>query len=273
MNANMETVVVDEKTSQSKGLSKRHKKMKEDGHHLNDDSKHSEKTLTNAMRVVVEYAKDKAKKIGGEIYEEKTMTLYELQDYFHKVGGPSPRPENKSVYMKPDGGIIMMKLRDKTYPILIVEDKVQGSNDTRFKEGQKKQATGNAIERGAKNIRGAEMLYSGVPYFSYVLFASGCDFHSSETIAKRIEMMNMGMPNHYIDVTPATSPEMIMTKIDTIIPDITIKKLCGKSIASVFVKAHKWDEMDHGLSRWTEEEEIKLCKTVIDKVFESEIFL
>ena len=276
MNANMETEdsdVFDGKASQSKGLSKRHKKMKEDGHHLNDDSKHSEKTLTNTMRVIVKYAKDKAQKIGGEIYEKKTMTLYEIQEYFHKVGGPQPDPENKSVYMKPDGGIIMMKLNDKNYPILIVEDKVQGSNDTRFKEGQTKQATGNAIERGAKNIRGAEMLYSEMPYFSYVLFASGCDFHSSETIAKRIEMMNMGMPNHYVDVTPATSPETIMSKIDTIIPAITIKKLCGKSIASVFVKAHKWDEMEHGSSRWTEEEEIKLCKTVIDKVFESEIFI
>lgn len=261
--------------TQSKGLSKRHKKMKEEGHQLNDDSKHSEKTLTNAMQVIVDYARDKAKKIGGEIYEEKTMTLYEVQEYFHKVGGPLPNIENKNVYMKPDGGIIMMKLKGKNYPILIVEDKVQGSNDIRFKKGYKKQATGNAIERGAKNIRGAEMLYSELPYYSYVLFASGCDFHSSETIAKRIEMMNMGMPNHYIDVTPTISREMILAKIDAdIIPAINIKKLRGQfSIASVFVKAHKWNEMEHGSSRWTEEEEIKLCKTVIDKVFECELFL
>jgi type II restriction enzyme len=295
MNANMETadskVVVDavsdavsdisdqenEKTPQSKGLSKRHKKMKEEGHHLNDDSKHSEKTLTNAMRVIVEYAKEKAQKIGGVISLKKTITLNELQEYFHKIGGPlpSPDPKNKKVYIKPDGGIIMMQFRDKMYPILIVEDKVQGTNDILFKAGKKKQACGNAIERGGKNIRGAEMLYSGVPYFSYVLFASGCDFHSSETIAKRAETMNFGVSNHSIDLTPSHSQETIMAHIDaTIIPAININKLLGQfSVLSVFVKAHKWDEMEHGSSRWTKEEEVKLCKTVIDKVFECEMFL
>ena len=98
--------------SQSNGLSKRHKKMKADGHHLNDDSKHSENTLTTAMRAIVEYAKEKAEKIGGVISVKKTMTLYELQEHLHKIGGPSPNPDpkNKKVNIKPDGGIIIMQL-------------------------------------------------------------------------------------------------------------------------------------------------------------------
>ena len=258
--------------SQSNGLSKRHKKMKADGHHLNDDSKHSENTLTTAMRAIVEYAKEKAEKIGGVISVKKTMTLYELQEHLHKIGGPSPNPDpkNKKVNIKPDGGIIIMQLCDKMYPILIVEDKVQGTNDNLFKNGKKKQATGNAIERGAKNMKAADMLYAGLEYFSYVLFASGCDFHSSETIAKRIEMMNMGVPNHSIDISPKTSRDIIMAQIvNTIIPAINIKKMCGQySIASAFVKAHKWNEMEHSSSRWTAEEIVEICKSVVDKVFE-----
>ena len=49
----------------------------------------------------------------------------------------------------------------------------------------------NAIERAAKNIRGSEMICMSQNTFPYVIFASGCDFHNTETIASRLEMMNM----------------------------------------------------------------------------------
>lgn len=255
--------------AKSEGLSKRLIQMNEDGRHLTDDSCHSEATLTEAMCEVVAYTKELFTSIGATIEQVKTISLYECQEYFHKVGGPEPNPENRKVYMKPDGGILMMIKDDKRIPILIVEDKVQGTNDTLFQEGKKRQATGNAIERGAKNIRGAEMIFANDTIFPYVIFASGCDFHSSETISKRIEMMNMGVPNHYIEITSSTTKEMIDSKIDTIIPSISIKKVCNKSIASVFVKAHKYNEMKHGSSLWKKDEVVKICKKIVDKVFES----
>lgn len=113
------------------------------------------------------------------------------------------------------------------------------------------------------------MLFAGLEIFPYVMFASGCDFHSTETIAKRIEMMNMGFPNHYIEMATTITQEQVQLKIDAIIPSINVKKICGKSIASVFVKAHKWDEMKHGSSLWQKDEQVKILKKIIDKVLES----
>lgn len=255
--------------SHSNGLSKRLTEMIQDGRRLNDDSCSSEGTLTSALSEIMPYIEEKCKSIGGSLHHKKSISLFECQEYFHKAGGPPPNTDNKNVCMKPDGGIFLMTLNDKTIPLLILEDKVQGTNDCLFKQNKKRQSTGNAIERGGKNIRGAEMLFSDLDIFPYIMFASGCDLHSSETIAKRIEMMNWGIPNHYIGITPTTSSEEVSKKIDEIIPQININKICGKSVASVFVKAHKWDEMEHGSSLWQKDEIVKICKNVIDKIFDS----
>ena len=255
--------------SQSAGLSKRLTQMGEEGRHLTDDSGPSEGVLADAMREIVLYATELFKPLGYTIVLDKTISLFDCQVFFQKAGGPAPSLENKKVGMKPDGGILFAVSGETRIPLLIVEDKVQGTNDTLFAAKKGRQATGNAIERGAKNIRGAEMLFAGLEIFPYVMFASGCDFHSTETIAKRIEMMNLGVPNHYIDMTPTTTQEQINTKINTISPLINIKKVCGKAIASVFVKAHKWDEMAHGSSAWRKDERITLLKKVVDRVFET----
>jgi len=269
---NMATTKVNEKIRcnipQSIGLSKRLTQMNEEGRKLNDDSSFSESTLSDAMIEVLLYAKERVTKIGGTISHRKKISLYECQEYFNKVGGPIPNERNKKVCMKPDGGIIFARINSIEYPILIVEDKVQGTNDTLFQENKKRQATGNAIERGGKNIRGAEMIFSWMDIFPYVLFASGCDFHHTESISQRIVMMNMGVPNHYIEINPEKTPEMIDSNIDDIIRSITINKLCGKSITSVFVKAHKWNEMKHGCSMWKKNEIVKICCKVIDLVIE-----
>jgi hypothetical protein len=251
----------------SEGLSERLLQMSLDGRHLNDDSRPSEATLTEAMSEIIVYANELFKTVGGTVKQRKSISLYECQGYFHTLGGPEPNPDNKKVTMRPDGGILVATIGEFNFPILVVEDKVQGTNDNLFKKGAKRQATGNAIERGAKNVRGCEMLFAGQNVFPYVLFASGCDFHSSETIAKRIEMFNYGIPNHYIELSPITTLEMIASKMDAIISTINIKKICGKSVVSVFVKAHKWNEMSHGSSRWKKDEIVKICKKVIDNVF------
>lgn len=262
-------VKVEHKISQSAGLSKRLTQMGKDGRHLNDDSCSSEATLSESMLEVFAYATERFIDIGYKIVHEAKISLFECQTFFEKIGGACPTPDNKKVYMRPDGGVLFAISGKERIPILIVEDKVQGTNDKRFEDKKRRQATGNAIERGAKNIRGAEMLFAPFDIFPYVMFISGCDFHHTETISKRLEMMNMGIPNHYIDVSNTTTQEQIQEKIETIIPSINVKKICGKSIASIFVKAHRWDDMKHGSSLWKKEEQIHILKKIIDKVHES----
>jgi hypothetical protein len=243
--------------------------MIEDGRCLNDDSSLSEKVLTEAMSEIIPFATKIFQQIGYKIVLEKSISLFECQTFFEKVGGPKPNPANNKVCMRPDGGILYAVSGGVKIPILIVEDKVQGTNDILHSQNKKRQATGNAIERGAKNIRGAEMLFAGQDTFPYVLFASGCDFHHTETIAKRIEMMNFGVPNNYVNITTETTEEQVQSNIDDIIERINIKKICGRSIASIFVKAHKWDEMNHGTSCWKKDEQVQILKRIINCVFET----
>ena len=133
--------------TQSGGLSQRHIQMGLEGRHVTDDSKKSESTLNGAMPSIIAYAENMMALKNGKIRYEKTVSLYDCQTAFVRYGGLSPDPDNKKVSMKPDGGIIFGILDGKEFPLLIVEDKVQGTNDTLFEQDKKRQATGNAIER------------------------------------------------------------------------------------------------------------------------------
>lgn len=82
-------------------------------------------------------------------------------------------------------------------------------------------------------------------------------------------MMNFGVPNNYVNITTETTEEQVQSNIDDIIERINIKKICGRSIASIFVKAHKWDEMNHGTSCWKKDEQVQILKRVINCVFET----
>lgn len=254
---------------QSKGLRERHTALHAAGRHLCIDSSESEATLKEAMSDVLAYAKSRVEELGGTMKYLTTMSLYDCQAAFHRSGGPPPNEANKGMSMRPDGGIIMATFGDHDYPILIGEDKVQGTNDQRKAEGKDRQALGNAIERAAKNIRGCEMLCAHMTAFPYVIFASGCDFHESETIAKRIEMMNMGVPNHYFGVSPTTTATTLDARLDEILSKVSVSKTLRYGIASVFVKAHKWDEMPHGSSRWRKKEIAAVCNMVIDQTLDA----
>ena len=249
----------------SEGLSRRITDFNADGYHFTDDSIGSEARLKDALMDVKKYAKERVEAMGGELKHLKKVSLRECREYFERAGGPSVNPdEDNNVYMEPDGGILVATFNGHKYPILISEDKVQGTNDRRRSQGSQRQSLGNAIERAAKNIRGAEMLLSEMNVFPYVLFASGCDFHHTETIAKRLEMMNFGIPNHYIEVKPNETPNPLdLSKID-----IT-KRFGDKCIASIFIKAHKWDVMDHGSSKWSKDELVSIYQKVIDQSIDS----
>lgn len=136
--------------TQSAGISNRLTQMIEDGRCLNDDSSLSEKVLTEAMSEIIPFATKIFQQIGYKIVLEKSISLFECQTFFEKVGGPKPNPANNKVCMRPDGGILYAVSGGVKIPILIVEDKVQGTNDILHSQNKKRQATGNAIERGAK---------------------------------------------------------------------------------------------------------------------------
>lgn len=307
----------------SKGLSSRLSTFNENGNHLNDNSKYSEKTLQTAIdNFIIPYTtlklqerfQTKKDEKTFKVYLKKNISLYECQEHFASSQGLTPEEysldkENKKYCMKPDGGILYVKINnDKCYPILITEDKIQGTNDLLFKKGIKKQATGNALERAIKNIRGCEMLFDNMRVFPYLIFASGCDLHPSETISKRLEMGNYGVPNHNIVIEPKiktviekeedkdkdkdwASPNPFASAKDKekdeeeqekkeqefqrILENINInKRFKGKSIANIFVKSHKYDLMPHGSSKWTVEEITSICCKVIDLVLdELEIML
>jgi hypothetical protein len=210
--------------NQSNLLSIRAKERVNGGSRLNDESKVSDTILLDSIREIIPYCEERLTPLGYTVVFKPTITLFECQTIYHKNGGPIPDDANKKVYMKPDGGILYAVKGTQSFPFLMTEDKIQGTNDILFEKNMKRQSSGNAIERGAKNIRGAEMVFSGRDDFPYVLFAQGCDFHHSETISSRLVMMNMGTPNHYIEITPTVN---IDSSIDAILPAITIKKVCG----------------------------------------------
>jgi type II restriction enzyme len=259
------------KKTLSEGLSDRLTKHYEDGHKLINDSKPSEKNLSEAIEEIMAYLKDKYHYLHATFEVRPTITLYDCEKYQQEKWGVEPNPEHEKAFMRPDGGLIVMKLNGSDIPILITEDKVQGTNDKKKVKGstKKPQSTGNAIERSAKNIRGAEMIFCESDVFPYVIFGSGCDLHHTETISHRLVMMNYGNPIHYIDITSDSTDELIDEKIDSMIANLSIQKQQGRAVASFFIKGHKWDECEHGASAWTKPQRVKVLKKVVDLALES----
>lgn len=94
---------------------------------------------------------------------------------------------NDSSFMTPDGGFLYLVSKNgERYPILIGEKKNQGTNDLRQKEGKKKQAQGNAIERLGKNVIGLRAMMADEDIFPFVCFGDGCDFEESSSILDRV---------------------------------------------------------------------------------------
>ena len=92
--------------------------------------------------------------------------------------------------IKPDGGILyLVDKNGKKYPILIAEQKSQGTNNRVVQETGKKQARGNAIERLGKNLIGLRTWLKDEEIFPFVCFGSGCDFEEDSSILDRISTM------------------------------------------------------------------------------------
>ena len=161
---------------------------------INATAKQQETELIKALYMVVEYLQNR---FGGRI----TLThkkQWGLKDIVNELRPDFPDTdlhyhfENTS--MKPDGGILAIESsKDSilTYPILISEVKNQGTNDLRAKEGLRKQAQGNAIERLGKNLIGFRTALLRESIFPFVCFGYGCDFEETSSILDRVSIMAM----------------------------------------------------------------------------------
>ena len=161
---------------------------------INPTAKQQEKVLIKALDKVVEYLEDRFAKRITLIHKKQWHLkdiINELRPYFPDI---DLHCHFNNTSMKPDGGILTIKSsKDSTltYPILISEVKNQGTNDLRAKEGLRKQAQGNAIERLGKNLIGFRTALLRESIFPFVCFGYGCDFEETSPILDRISTMAM----------------------------------------------------------------------------------
>lgn len=161
---------------------------------INVTAKQQESELIQALKEVVGYLEDRF---------SKKITLSHKKQWFLRdiINELKPNfPDTDLHYhfnnssMKPDGGILSIKsIKDSTltYPILISEVKNQGTNDSREKEGLRRQARGNAIERLGKNVIGFRTALLRESIFPFVCFGYGCDFEETSTILDRVSTIAM----------------------------------------------------------------------------------
>jgi hypothetical protein len=67
---------------------------------------------------------------------------------------------------------------------------------------------------------------------------------------------------------PGATDEEIAGELYKLVSNINIqKRYGGKSVATICIKSHKWDEMPHNSSSWTAEEITMVCTKIIDLAF------
>lgn len=167
--------------AKSEQLRRLHQKMQ-----LNQQSKHEDDQIAEVVQSVTQELR---KELHVQIGWKKKICLKdiiaELRVKFPEVAFSDP--EVSVSFMSPDGGITYLLDKDgKGYPILIGEVKNQGTNAARLREGLKKQAKGNAVERLGKNVIGFRTYMISESIFPYVCFGDGCDFEKGSSILDRV---------------------------------------------------------------------------------------
>lgn len=161
-------------------------RVQREGTIINKVSSKQEKLLHNAIERVAEevYRKFPFVKLVWKKDLHLVDVINALRLSFPDVSFASPM---SSSTMRPDGGFLYIEAIDGAhYPILIAEKKNQGTNDLRAKEGKKKQAKGNAIERLGKNVIGLRAALLSENIFPFVCFGDGCDFAEGSSIIDRV---------------------------------------------------------------------------------------
>lgn len=156
---------------------------------INNKSKHEDKDIFVCIMRVIEYIHEKYPELV--IVHKKQMLIREIVDYVKKSTGIDDfHFELDTTFIKPDGGILFIKIGDILYPILMSERKNQGTNDLRLLEGKEKQGKGNAVERLGKNVIGLRTLMMSYDIFPFICFGDGCDFEAGSSIRDRVVTIN-----------------------------------------------------------------------------------
>jgi type II restriction enzyme len=179
------------KVSSSKQLRETHKKIGGGKSIFNESAKELENTLANTVKSLIPILQELFPDI--EIWWEWKIDKIDIAK---NIGKSNWKPCSKSPFIKPDGGVLYAKIKDKIYPILISEAKKQGTNDKLIEEGKKKQSKGNAIERAVKNHSELKLFFKPYDFYPYVIFASGCDFEESSSINDRLDSMTEYEPRN-----------------------------------------------------------------------------
>lgn len=166
---------------------------------INASSNKMESKLMKALRAVeIGIKQESPVTLSWEDKLEISLIVKDLKqhnpniDFFHFFD---------NTFLKPDGGILYINDKHgKRYPILIAEAKRQGTNDMRAKEGLKKQARGNAIERLGKNLIGFRTWLAHEDIFPFVVFGEGNDFSNESSILDRVATMSMFSPMNRIEL-------------------------------------------------------------------------
>ena len=173
----------------------------------NIQSKLDEKRVLGAMQRVIAYLEDRLElaRRGYELEYIKSIKLSELIDIIksYEKRFEYAHLTNKNSFIKPDGGIVILKSKEKKdfkRIVLAVEMKKQGTNDQRAKEGKGKQAQGNAIERLGKNLIGIRSTLQYEKITPFISFGWGVDFNPTSSILDRIITMNEFFPLNKIYV-------------------------------------------------------------------------
>lgn len=172
----------------------------------NIKSKIDDKNIYIAMLMVKEYLEDR---FDGKIddYNIEFEKNISFKFMIEMIKSKDLRSEFEYDFndrkIIPDGGVLFLVSKDKKFkkPILISEVKRQGTNKERIKEGKKRQATGNAIERLGKNLIAVRSMMNHENITPFICFGWGDDFNSSEkTVLSKIVVMNEFYPLNKIYV-------------------------------------------------------------------------
>ncbi len=142
----------------------------------NTKSKIDDKEIYRAQKLAREYLEGRFEyELKGYYLQfEKSISFEKMQKM---IKDQRIRDEFETQYkertIKPDGGILLLR-KDTEHNyikiVLVAEVKRQGTNKDREKEGKRKQAQGNAVERLGKNLIGIKAMLNHEKITPFVCF-------------------------------------------------------------------------------------------------------
>jgi len=214
------------------------------GNIKNKESQFQDVQIKDVVSSVVRTLREK-----NLIYTFGIDTKVMLRKIEEKINGTN-FTSGDNTYVKPDGGFIWVKIKNKKYYILVSEQKRQGTNDKRNQEGKSKQAAGNAVERLPKNLMAFETLYGDEDIFPVIVFLQGCDFYDAEsTIGDRVRTI---------------ARFQLLNQINLYFTQVQKNQIVA---GSFFMRGHSMKDLP-GTSDWTFNEMYEPMLTIAEKALD-----